>query len=425
MQRRTPRAASVYAGTFGWIRKSIDGTRPADSSHAAPAESLPARECNAMAWRCIEPSVREGIVTMILAGAFALTLAGCGDGDSGAGDGRDGAPASVPTTREEPPAKDEAPQDEAAQNEAAEEFAAEGWRTDFRRHSVPLREFMSGGPPKDGIPAVDRPRFVSVREAGGFLEPREPVIELMVEGETRAYPLQILVWHEIVNDEIGGVPVAVTFCPLCNTSIVFDRRVVGGTLDFGTTGKLRNADLVMYDRQTESWWQQIGGEGVAGRYTGERLRQLPARIVAWREFAREHEDGRVLSRETGHDRPYGRNPYEGYDDVSSPPFFPAENLDDDRLSPKERVVFVETRGEAVAVPYSTLARRKTVQVELNGRELVVRWRGGVASALDADAVAGGRDVGAAEVTEGGKPVAFSEPFWFAVAAFRPDVRIVR
>jgi hypothetical protein len=303
--------------------------------------------------------------------------------------------------------------------------APPGWKTDFARHSVPLSEIVSGGPPKDGIPALDEPRFVSVDEADDWLESNEPVVALVVDGEARAYPLQIVVWHEIVNDELAGVPVAVTFCPLCYTAIVFDRRVRGRTLDFGTTGKLRNADLVMYDRQTESWWQQFGGEAIVGRYTGTKLEEVPARIVSWRDFEREHPDGRVLSRVTGHDRPYGSNPYEGYDDVTSPPSFPADNLDDERLSPKARVVYIERGGDAVAIPFAALAERRVLRVVVGGHRLVVRWRSGVVSALDSPRVAGGRDVGAAEVLEDGKLVPFAEPFWFAVAAFRPGVRVVR
>jgi hypothetical protein len=300
---------------------------------------------------------------------------------------------------------------------------AAGWRTDFAKRVVPLTEFQSGGPGKDGIPAIDEPRFVSVREAD-FLESREPVIELEVNGQVRAYPIQILVWHEIVNDVVGGVPVAVTFCPLCHTAIVFDRRVEGTTLDFGTTGNLRNADLVMYDRQTESWWQQFGGRALVGELAGAELDQLPARLVAWDELQRERPDAKVLSRETGYDRSYGENPYTGYDDLDNSPFFPVRNSDDDRLPPKERVVFIERSGAAVAVPYQVLRRRKVVRVEIAGR-LVVRWRAGVASSLDQGSVADGRDVGAADVREAGRLVAFDEPFWFAVAAFRPDARIIR
>jgi hypothetical protein len=298
-----------------------------------------------------------------------------------------------------------------------------GFTTDFCRHLVPLSQFRSGGPGKDGIPALDHPRFAPASSVN-WLAPREPVIELGVGREVRAYPLQILVWHEIANDRVGGVPVAVTFCPLCNTAIAFDRRVEGRTLSFGTTGNLRNSDLVMYDRQTESWWQQFGGEALAGRYTGTKLRQLPARIVAWRDFERQHPHGLVLTRKTGFSRPYGENPYSGYDDISSPPFFGAAHADDKRLQPKERVVFIDRGSDAAVVPFSVLKQRRTVRVSVGGHSLVVRWRGGVASALDSGSISRGRDVGAASVTENGKPVVFDEPFCFAVAAFRPHVRIV-
>lgn len=299
-----------------------------------------------------------------------------------------------------------------------------GWKTDFARHSVPLREFGAGGPRKDGIPSIDRPRFLAAEDVD-YLEPREPVISLEVDGDVRAYPLQILIWHEIANDVVGGVPVVVTFCPLCNTALVFERRVDGETLDFGTTGNLRNSDLVMYDRQTESWWQQFGGRAVVGRYDGTRLERVPARIVAWDEFRSQAAQGKVLSRDTGYRRPYGKNPYVGYDDVDSPPFFATAGADDDRLPPKERVVFLERGGEALAVTFTTLRKRRVVRVQLGGSELTARWRGGIASALDEEAVAAGRGVGAAEVREDGRLIPFEEPFWFVVAAFRPDSRIVR
>lgn len=320
----------------------------------------------------------------------------------------------------EPPAASPRPSQPAREAAAA----SPGWKTDFSRHIVPLGEFESGGPGKDGIPALSNPRLVPAR-AVDFIASREPMIEFGVGRDVRAYPLQIMVWHELVNDRVGGVPVLVTFCPLCNTAIAFDRRVRGRTLDFGTTGKLRKSDLVMYDRQTESWWQQFGGEAVVGRYAGKRLRQLPARIVSWDEFRRNHPEGLVLMRDTGHSRDYGQNPYSGYDDVSSSPIFPAAHAADDRLPPKERVVFVEHAGRSAVVPYSVLGRRKVVRIRLGGRLLDVRWRGGVASALDDPSIPSGRDVGAADVFANGRRVVFSEPFWFAVAAFRPDVIVRR
>jgi hypothetical protein len=297
------------------------------------------------------------------------------------------------------------------------------WDTDFTKHLVPLDEFQSGGPSKDGIPAIDAPRYTPVNEVD-FLEDREPVIALTVGGETRAYPLQILTWHEIVNANLGDMPVAVTFCPLCNTAIVFDRRLDGAVHSFGTTGKLRDSDLVMYDRETESWWQQFSGQALVGKLAGKKLRQLPARIVSWREFRQMHPSGLVLNRDTGFVRDYGTNPYAGYDDVASPPIFAARNEDDDRLPPKERVVYVEIGEKAFAVPFPALVENRTVEIETDAGELVVRWRPGIASALDAAAIAEGRDVGSASALLNGEPVPFNEPFWFAVAAFRPDIEIV-
>jgi hypothetical protein len=316
-------------------------------------------------------------------------------------------------------------EEEAAPKHDAElSVSTAGWKTDFSRHVVPLDQFQAGGPGKDGIAAIDEPRFLPVAKVD-VIEPNEPVIELVLRGRARAYPIQILIWHEIVNDEVAGVPVAVTFCPLCNTSVVFDRRVGGQTLDFGTTGNLRNSDLVMYDRQTESWWQQFGGAGLVGRYAGARLEVIPSRIVAWSQFRREHPRGRVLSRDTGHLRSYGQNPYEGYDEVRSGPIFPTRGAGDDRLSPKERVVFVERGDDAVAIPFSILADRRVVRVEVDGHLLVVRWRPGVASALDSPLIALGRDVGTADVRENGRLVDFDQPFWFTVAAFRPNTRVIR
>jgi hypothetical protein len=298
------------------------------------------------------------------------------------------------------------------------------WDTDFSKALVPLDEFQSGGPPKDGIPAVDIPQFTPAR-AVDWLADREPVILVEIDGEARGYPLQILMWHEIANDQIGSTPVAVTFCPLCNTAIVFDRRLDGTTYDFGTTGKLRNSDLVMYDRQTESWWQQFSGKALVGALAGKELEQIPARIVSFAELERMHPDAPVLNRDTGFVRDYGQNPYVGYDDVESPPFFPVDGDDDTRLAPKERVVYVEIDDRALAVPYATLMKESTVSVDTAQGRLVVRWRPSVASALDETFIREGWNVGAATVALDGRPVPFHEPFWFAVAAFRPDIEIVR
>ncbi len=193
-----------------------------------------------------------------------------------------------------------------------------GWLTDFGIASIDLSE-LTQGQVKDGIPALRDPNFVPVAEVT-FLNDREPVIAFQHNGEARAYPLQILMWHEIVNDVVGGRPVLITFCPLCNTAIAFDRTVDGTVLSFGVSGFLRNSDLVMFDDETESFWQQITGEAIVGVRTGTNLELLPSSIVSWEDFRTSFPDGSVLSQDTGFSRPYGRNPYVGYDDINSSPF---------------------------------------------------------------------------------------------------------
>jgi len=276
-------------------------------------------------------------------------------------------------------------------------FDADGWSTDFSQRTVPLEEFVSGGPGRDGIPAIDRPRFVGIAAGERFLEPREPVAAVEIGGAARAYPIRILVWHEIVNDRIRGRPITVTYCPLCNSTVAFERRLGDRVLDFGTTGNLRNSDLVMYDRQTESWWQQLTGEAVVGELSGERLRTVRSQILSWRQFKRLHPGGSVLSTETGYDRPYGENPYVGYERPRSAPFA-LGGRPDDRLPPKERVVAVRTGPRsAVVYPFSRLRREAPIADAISGRSVVVFFDPSVASALDEAAVAGGRSVGGAAV----------------------------
>ncbi|NIP78452.1 MAG: DUF3179 domain-containing protein [Gemmatimonadetes bacterium] len=340
------------------------------------------------------------------------------------------------------------------------------WKTDFSRHTVPLEEIVPGGPPKDGIPALDDPVFVPIARADRWLEDREPVIVVEHDGDVRAYPYQILIWHEIVNDVVGGMPVVVTYCPLCNTALAFERRLGDRVLDFGTTGRLRHSDLVMYDRQTESWWQQATGEAIVGALAGRRLAFIPAQTVRWADFKRAHPDGRVLSRETGYDRPYGRNPYSGYDRGRGPiaSFFSRDV--DDRLPAMERVAAISLDDRSLAFPFSELRIHRVVNDRVAGRPLVVFWAPGTASALDAASVAGGRDVGTSGVfsrtidgrtltfeaeaagrfrdretgsswdirgraiagpLEGDRlaPIPHGDYFWFAWAAFRPGTEVRR
>lgn len=277
-------------------------------------------------------------------------------------------------------------------------FDTSEWKTDFKKHSISLADIISGGPPKDGIPAIDKPSFDTVEGASKWLKPKEPVVLFVGNGDARAYPLQILIWHEIVNDTVGGVPATITFCPLCNTAIVFDRRLEGRVLDFGTTGKLRFSDLVMYDRQTESWWQQVTGEAIVGEQTGKRLTFLPAQIISWETFKSTFPGGKILNRNTGHFRSYGQNPYVGYDDIRSSPFL-YTGPKDGRLPPMTRVVTVSIGNEDVAYPFSVLEKVRVVNDTVGGRPIVVIYEKGVASALDGSSIPDSRDVGTSAVFE--------------------------
>jgi hypothetical protein len=281
-------------------------------------------------------------------------------------------------------------------------------KTDFAKRTIELTEIQSGGPPKDGIPAIDRPKFVGTRVARAWLKQKEPVIVLRLGKDARAYPLQILMFHEIVNDTVAGLPVAVTFCPLCNASIVFERRLGDRVLDFGTTGKLRFSDLVMYDRQTQSWWQQFTGKGIVGHYAGSELKRVASEIVAFEDFETAHPTGLVLSRETGHARPYGRNPYAGYDRIDQSPFLFIGRRDE-RLPPMERVLSVTAGGKHRLYPLTLLERHPVANRELAGLPYVIFVKGGMASPLDEAQIAEGRSIPAATAFErriDGRVVAF-------------------
>lgn len=284
--------------------------------------------------------------------------------------------------------------------------------TDFGKTSVSnWVEILSGGPGKDGIPALDDPQWVEVNQKQG-LEPREPVITLAPEGaRARAYPLRYLMWHEIVNDSVGGVPVAVTYCPLCNSAIVFDRRVAGQVLSFGVTGKLRNSDMVMYDRETQSWWQQALGQGIVGDLTGTTLNTLPSWMESWEAFQAAYPDGLVMA-EPAFPRSYGTNPYRRYD-TSQRPFLYSGDPPPHGIPALERVVRVGDR----AWPMSRLAK----EGKITEAGITLIWADTQASALDTDVIGKGRDVGAIRVkNEKGKDIAHDVLFAFAFHAFWPE-----
>ena len=275
-------------------------------------------------------------------------------------------------------------------------FSLIGWKTDFSYHTVPYDDFLSGGPPRDGIRPIDEPKFISIEEADTWLSDLEPVISFEMNGVQRAYPIQVLIWHEVVNDVVGGVPVTITFCPLCNSAIVFERTVGDLVLDFGTSGNLRNSDLVMWDRQTESWWQQFTGEAIVGRLAGTKLKFLAAPIISWQDFRTHQPNGEVLSKDTGIRRNYGENPYIGYDRVDNPPFLFTGDLDG-RLQPKERVAAITVDGVDAAFPFSILAKEGAVNYQVNGVDVAVFFKFGTNSALGGPVISFAEDIGSAAV----------------------------
>jgi hypothetical protein len=320
--------------------------------------------------------------------AAALVLAACGGGESPAPPGgaapTDGPTPYLPATTVVTEFGDPVTRDDQRPT------YGDTWQTDWGIRLVEFAELDPGGPPRDGIPSIDAPRFVSLADAFAVYDERSPVIQIDVNGDVRAYPLDILIWHEIVNDVVGGVPVAVTYCALCNTAIAYDRRLGGDTFEFGVSGLLRDADLVMYDRTTESLWQQIGGKAIVGSMVGAKLTPLLAPVFSLGQFRDSFPDGLVLARPTAvtPPRPYGTLPaaYRRYASDDAPFLFisqPGARLDQD-----ERVVTIEINGEHVAYSYDLLAERRAVNDTRGGEPLVIFWTPGTPAGADAEPAPG-------------------------------------
>lgn len=331
---------------------------------------------------------------------------------------------------------------------------------------VPIDEIISGGPPPDGIPPLDAPVFVDAATVGDQLDPAEAVVALEINGDARAYPARVMIWHEIVNDTVGDVPVSVTYCPLCNSAVSYRREVNGVETTFGTSGSLFASALVMYDRLTESLWTHFDGRAVVGVLAGTQLEPLASPLMAWEDFVAAYPDGQVLDwTQTGHTRDYGRNPYVGYDDAETEPFL-FRGIVDDRERAKQRVVGITVDEASVAYSMALLADSggSATAVTVGGRDLVILWKPGQASALDASTVGGGEDVGSVGVfvpeldgspvtlvPEGGdfldretgsrwtiagvavegplegsrlERVEHLDTFWFAWSTYRPDTLLI-
>jgi hypothetical protein len=311
---------------------------------------------------------------------------------------------------------------------------------------VPLGKIVSGGPPRDGIPSIDNPKFVPAEKAT-FMQDSDIVIGLQHNGITKAYPLKILVWHEIVNDDIVGLPVAVTYCPLCFTSMVFDRTIDGQVVEFGTSGKLYNSNLVMYDRLSESYWSQGMAKGIVGKYSGYELKRLPFDLAYWKEWEELYPNSLILSTDTGSTRPYGVDPYGDYY-TSSQIYFPVEHRDD-RLGPKELVMGLEHNNNYKAYKLDDIEKQrvindsvverkvmllslhpfmsraydrtlegKVLEFQLNDNKLIDKQTGSVWN-FDGQAISG--------MLEGKQltRIALDPSFWFSWGAFHPDTALFR
>lgn len=256
-------------------------------------------------------------------------------------------------------------------------------------------DILSGGVPPDGIPSIDVPSFGRASEVE-WLHPQEAVVTVALNGDARAYPTQVMILHEIVNDTVGGEAVTVTYCPLCNTAVGYYRQLDGRVLEFGTSGRLYNSALVMYDRQTESLWAHYTGQAIAGALTGSQLELIPVATVAFETFQAEHPNGLVLQRPGGFGRSYGVNPYQGYDDPDGVPVF-FGGTPDPRLPPMTRVLVIRHADAASAMPLDALESAGVVTADVGGRQVTAFHLPGTASPIQSQQVAFGRDVGATAV----------------------------
>ncbi len=297
-------------------------------------------------------------------------------------------------------------------------------KTDFAKRSISLDSVISGGPPRDAIAPIDAARVLPLDSSAPevlAIGAREPVLSLTLNGESRTYPLRFLIWHEIVNDTLGGKKIVATFCPLCNSAIVFDAAVEGRALSFSTTGRLRNSDLLMYDRETESWWQQFLGEAVIGKLTGKKLTVLPSQLESWAQFQKRHPRGTVALPPKDFPRAYGENPYARYDSLAHP--FLYRGALPEGIPALARVVSLANRKRAIAL--SKL--RQTGSVRWG--EVVLEWREGQASALDHGRIERGKEVGSVYAwrEKDGERVAvvYFVDFAFAFHAFFPKSVILK
>jgi hypothetical protein len=298
----------------------------------------------------------------------------------------------------------------AEESKAEDESALQGEikeTSDGVRYLVHPSKILSGGPPPDGIPSIDDPKFVGVSEADTWIREDELVMALVYKGVERVYPIQILVWHEIVNDTVAGDPILITWCPLCGSGIAYERRVDGEAVEFGTSGKLYNSNLVMYDRKTNTYWTQIGGKAILGELTGRVLKPVSVDVVVWKDWKTAHPDSRVLSRETGYSRIYGHDPYGNYY-VEQRLMFPVENVDNE-VHPKTVIFGVRVKDHYKAYRESDLIALGRIEDRVGDVAIVVeRNPAGVVTVRN---------------LETGEEIIKERDFWFVWYAFHPETEL--
>jgi hypothetical protein len=280
---------------------------------------------------------------------------------------------------------------------------------DLQGATIPEEEVFKGGPPKDGIPSIDKPAFVTAEDSTQ-LDDSDLVLGISLNGLSKAYPLPIMNWHEIVNDFFGDLPVVVTFCPLCGSGMAFESQMDGRHLTFGVSGLLYNSDVLLYDRQTESLWSQLKSSAVSGFYKTKKLKTVPMQHTTWKHWREQYPNTLVLSFETGFSRNYSRNPYEGYED-SEQTYFPVK-FRAKGLHPKERVIGLTLNGKAKAWPLVELRKAGgVVKDNVGNKPVIVK--------LDKN------NESATVVDKQGKVLASVNLFWFAWAAFHPETELYR
>lgn len=290
-------------------------------------------------------------------------------------------------------------------------FAGQTNGFDLSNSILPVNQIFHGGPPRDGIPALSNPEIISPSEAS-YLRPADRVVGIRINGQARAYPIGILNWHEIVNDDIGGKRVAITYCPLCGTAVAFDASIKGKPTDFGVSGLLYNSDVLLYDRDSESLWSQIMQQAISGERVGMKLEAIPISHTSWKDWLQKYPGTLVMSDNTGYSRDYQSNPYAGYEDSRST-YFAVNNQAPDNYHPKEIVVGLAVNGTYKAYPMVELEKQGKAQFSdsVNGQTYNFDWDS---------------ENKAVTVTNtAGREVVNIQGFWFAWFAFHPDTEIFK